>query len=626
MAPPSDPVADVWRSPELLGYVALFLDPSHAAWSFVRVNKAAAAATYGVRLSWALSSGLLATHEGRLHARSWCYRLTYKQRVKLLCRAAAADCSRESLEGAVVAAGLSPPPLKVLVAAASAGRLGVCRWLVEGLGCPGLHRLACLSLISAAGPGPGVVEEARAWLAPADLLLGWSAEQEAQAARGGVEAVADLLRNWQPGDVPQDHIRRWRKALDSVKARRDLEQPNIDVLTLARLAGFHSGFYRGPHAALAVARLAQLEPAAYYASTLIIAAKAGHVEAVRYLLSRGVRPHADWPDLPAFAASRNGHVGVLQALHEAGCMGDPAACFQAGLWGGSLPVVEWLVGTFGAPALRVDEVCLSCAARSGSVPLLRALPGLLGLAAPGWDRCRDVYWENAAESGCEEAVEWLAKEAGVPVESRQDTYRGAASQGDLRMVQRLRRLGCPYSARDAEALAEAARRVPASAAALPWLEEPGCPVSWGAAAAEAEAEARAEAEAQARANAEAKAVTLLNHVVYWTAVLLEGPRMQAKMTGGVNPCGPGHQTWGFVRYCLLVVFLPVAVTVSWLYVKGQPLRKRAFWVPIAFALTHMVVALIGLFESVIRLALVLGYHFGVWAMGEAVQMAIDREG
>ncbi|KAG2483162.1 hypothetical protein HYH03_017954 [Edaphochlamys debaryana] len=411
MSPPSDPVADVWRSPELLGCVAPFLDPSHAAWSFIRANKAAAAAAYG--------------DSGQPVPRT-------------------VSLGRESLEGAVVAAGLSPPPLKVLVAAASAGRLGVCRWLVEGLGCPGLHRLACLCLISAAGPGPGVVEEARAWLAPA-ALEGWSEEQEAQAAGGDLGAVSGVLRDSQTREGANDSRWPWQSAFGSLQDRRYLEQPPNGW---SYFSAASPEFYRGPHAALAVARLAHIESGRQAYTAMTAAAEAGHVEAVRCLLSRGARPDARWPDLPASAAACNGH-------------------------------------------------------------LLRALPELLGSAAPGWDRCRGACWANAAASGCEEAVEWLAKEAGVPQESRQDTYRGAASQGDLRMVQRLRRLGCPYSARDAEALAEAARRVPASAAALPWLQEPGCPVSWGAAAAEARAEAdahaRARAEAEARAKAEAEA-------------------------------------------------------------------------------------------------------------------------
>ncbi|KAG2493948.1 hypothetical protein HYH03_007878 [Edaphochlamys debaryana] len=623
MAPPSDPVVDVWRSPELLGCVASFLDPSHAAWSFIRVNKAAAAAAYGdnpkpvprtVRLGWALSSELLATPEGRIHARTLCYRLTYKQRVKLLCRVAAADCSRESLEGAMVAAGLSPPPLKVLVAAASTGRLAVCRWLVEDLGCPGLVRLACLCLVSAAGPGPGVVEEARAWLAPAALEW-WSEWQEAKAASGDLRAVKELLSSWRPGGAFPERIWRWYIALCKQAERQELRLHSNNFYLRARVALVTSQFFQGPDAALAVTHLTQMgaDPgfSLYLASfALHDAAKYGHAEAVRFLLSRGARPTDPLPAFGAKAAS-GAHVDVLRALHEAGCMGDPARCFQAGLEAGSLPVVEWLVGTFGAPALSLGEInhTLTTAARSGSVQLLKALPRLLGSAAPGWDRCRGACWANAAASGCEEAVEWLAKEAGAPDESRQDAYREAASQGDLRMVQRLRRLGCPYSAPDAEALAEAARRVPASAAALPWLEEPGCPASWGAAAADAAAEVQERARAQAQAGAaaqEAKAKDFVYRAINLSLVIADGPAVWAMVTGGVDPCGPGLQTWGWVRYRLLVLGLPLAVMAVWLHVRALPLRKLASGLPIGLALTQLAASLLGVPAS-IRLAITVGF-------------------
>ncbi|KAG2492109.1 hypothetical protein HYH03_009600 [Edaphochlamys debaryana] len=512
MAPPSDPVADVWRSPELLGCVASFLDPCHAAWSFIHVSKAAAAAAYGdsvrqqpvsrtVSLPWALNSGLLATLAGRIHARAMCYRLTRQQRSELLCRCAAADCSRESLAGAVVAAGLSPPPQEVLIAAAAAGRLAMCRWLVEGLGCPGLVRLACLCLISAAGPGPGVVEEARAWLAPA-AREGWSEEQEAKAASGDVGPVMVFVVGWRPGDgSPLHHP--WSAALGRAITRRELEQAPLRWPS-SRLLPVDPEFYSGPQGPLAVARLTQLEPRAYSSSALLSAAEAGHAEAVRFLLSRGARPDRIDGTLPDSAAACGGHIGVLQALHEAGCISDPFSCFLAGLYKGSLPVVEWLVEAFGARALCEAGITLQSAARSGSVQLLRALPGLLDSAAPGWVRYRGLAWAPAAASGCEEAVEWLARDCAAP--EGHMGYREAASYGDLRMVQRLRRLGCRYGARDAEALAEAARRVPASATALPWLAEPGCPASWEAAAAEArEGAGAAAAEAGAREGARAQA-------------------------------------------------------------------------------------------------------------------------
>ncbi|KAG2488787.1 hypothetical protein HYH03_012784 [Edaphochlamys debaryana] len=461
MAPPSDPVADVWQSPELLGHVAVFLGPSQTAWNLIRVNKAAGAAFDSngqpvprtVSLSAAFKSGLLAFPEARLQARVMCRRLTRRQRVELLCRCVAADCSREGLEGAVVAAGLSPPPLEVLIAAASAGRLATCRWLVEVLGCPGLVRLACLCLISAAGPGPAVGREARAWLAPA-AAEGWSEEQEAKAASGDLGAVDGILWGWEPED-------------------------------------------------------ANMEPAALGSCHFRAAAACGHVEAVRHLLSRGVRPDGPW------LGSRGG-VGMLQALHEAGCMADPALCFSLAVEEGALPVVEWLLETYGAAALRLRGSIAIAAARSGSVALLKALPGLLDTAAPGWDGYRGYWWPTAAGTGCEEAVE-LVFEKGSWAEEHYRAFRDAASHGDLHMMQCLRKLGCPYSDEAAEALAQAASRVPASASALPWLEAPLSAAVWKAEAAEAAARAEAEAayaEAMARTEAGVEtAVCFMEHMV-----------------------------------------------------------------------------------------------------------------
>ncbi|KAG2499439.1 hypothetical protein HYH03_002386 [Edaphochlamys debaryana] len=509
MAPSTDPVADVWRSRELLGCVAACINPNHAAWSFIHVNKAAAAAysddgqlvSRTVSLPWALNSGLLTTLEGRIHARAMCYRLTLKQRADFLCRCMAVGCPRESLEGAVAAAGLSPPPTEVLVAAASAGRLAECRWLVERLGCPGLTRLACLCLISAAGPGPGVVEEARAWLAPA-ALEGWTEEQEAEAVSGNVEAVNRLLCTRRMASGMEV---RWAEAVRLVEVRRQLEESPNGGLPWSAMSPY---FYSGPHAALAVTRLASLDPSRLMPCILDAAAHAGHVEAVRYLLGRGVRPHADWYNIESAATAYVSDVAVLQALHEAGCMGDPARCFRKGLLVGSLPVIKWLLGTFGAATLVADQHPLAHAARSGSMTLLRALPELLDTAAPGWAAPPGAKLASPAVSGCEEAMVWLA-EQGAPM--RAYAYVQAASCGDLRMVQRLRKLGCPYDARAAEALMGVARRVPASASALPWLEEPGCPTSWEPAAAEARAAveakhpARAVAEAWAQAQAQLKA-------------------------------------------------------------------------------------------------------------------------
>ncbi|KAG2487495.1 hypothetical protein HYH03_013914 [Edaphochlamys debaryana] len=527
-APPPDPVAAVWASPALLGCPASFLDPSQAAWSFIHVNKAAAAAfdSHGqllprtVSLRWLLGSGLLATPEGRAHARAMCYRLTLKQRVRLLCLSAASGCSLESLGGAVAAAGLSPPPVEVLVAAASAGRLAACRWLVEELGCPCLHRLACLCLLSAAGTA-GVAEEALAWLEPG-AKEGWSEEQVAAAASGDTMTTAVFIFHRLP-EAKRIKFIKWFGELLGVAHRQRLDQrSDWSPASNASLAA-EEEFYLGPHAAQAVARLAGLPWSESYEGMLHAACKAGHAEAVRHLLQRGVRL-GEFHCADVLAA-RGGHLGVLQALHEAGCVRDPAGmhllrrCMREGLEAGSLPVVSWLVETFGisdllpawgpprleswlcslpvtqwlertvGPALGFSRRSglYAAAARSGSVAVMEALPGLLG-EEPQWGGHAACVWPAAAASGCEAAVDWLAaRGVGSPPCGRE--YGNAARNGDVSMLLRLRKLDFPYGCLlAAEALAQAASCVPAAASALPWLAELGCPSNWGEAAAEARAE------------------------------------------------------------------------------------------------------------------------------------------
>ncbi|KAG2482637.1 hypothetical protein HYH03_018444 [Edaphochlamys debaryana] len=546
-APELDPVAAVWQSPELLGCVSSFLEPSHAAWSLIHVNKAAAAAASSdgtqpvpraVSLRWLLGSGQLASPEGLAHARAMCYRLTLQQRVRFLCHCVASGCSMESLQGAVVAAGLSPPPREVLFAAAAAGRVEVCRWLVEALGCPGLHRLSCLCLLSAAGaragPGPEVAKAALAWLEPA-AREGWSAREVAVAVRGDIPAVQRLIDE-QDGDDEYAYFMALstppRKGpnfarfdrlpsdfeLRRITAQRDLEQPSPHRQPWSCLATTQA-FYQEPHAAQAVFRLTEIPPEELTAFMLDTAAEAGNADAVRFLLSRGLRLRYRPPGVKAFAGlldsdddddffaefadfgdadglALGSNVEILQALHAAGCMGDPAARFKQGLEAGCLPVVSWLAETFGAEALGANILSYRTAARSGSVALLQALPGLLGPAVHG---PYHGALGDAASSGCEQAVDWIASQN----PSNWDiSFLSATHNSDLSMMQRLRKLGCRWGRQDPKHLAEAASRVPASASALSWAMEPGVPASWEAAAAEARAEAKAQAEAEARAEAE----------------------------------------------------------------------------------------------------------------------------
>ncbi|KAG2482636.1 hypothetical protein HYH03_018443 [Edaphochlamys debaryana] len=468
-----------------------------------------------------------------------CYRLTLQQRVRFLCHCVASGCSMESLQGAVVAAGLSPPPREVLIAAAAAGRVEVCRWLVEALGCLGLHRLSCLCLLSAAGAragaGPETAEAALAWLNP-DSMTNWGARAVTLAARGDIPALQGLIEDKDGDDVifrpfacsPLEILQRteedskcllrlcWGLELRRMAAQWDLEQPSPRQQPWSHSAG-HAEFYQGPHAAQAVSRLAEIPPRELTAYMLSSAAEAGNADAVHFLLSRGLRLRyrprridfslfdnddflASFSPTDAQDLELGSNVEVLQALHAAGCMGDPSGRLQQGLEAGSRPVVSWLAETFGAEVLGADVCVYPTAARSGSVALLQALPGLMGPTVPRWHSYRELL-EAAARSGCEEAVDCLA--AQDPSERGYGISCYAVHNGDLSMMQRLRKLGGRWGRHDLQNLAEAASRVPASAPALPWAVEPGVPASWEAAAAEARAEMEAQAQAAAGVSGQA---------------------------------------------------------------------------------------------------------------------------
>ncbi|KAG2491883.1 hypothetical protein HYH03_009835 [Edaphochlamys debaryana] len=479
-SPPLDPVAAVWQSPELLGHVASFLDPNPVAWIFTNVNKAAAVA--------------------------------FDSDGQLLPRIA----PLESLRGMAVAVGLSPIPLSVLVAAASVGRLVECRCLVDDLGCTGLHRLACLCLLSAASVG-AVAAEAQAWLEPG-THDGWSEADVAAAASGDIGAVLSVARPRLPTDRIDYESKLWMDELSRLAHTKLIERRPV--------VGSYAAspeFYRGPRAAQAVARLAELPTADLKPIILQVAAGCGHTEAVRHLLERGVRPAEAPAANPAeVQAARGGHLGVLQALHAAGCVRDAAGCFKEGLGAGSLPLALWLVETFGASTLdpawsdlptekqqQVVSDMFVLAARSGNAELMDALPRLL-VPRVGEEAvvvARDpgdpgLLWCAAAGSGCEAAVEWLVPRY-PPERAGPAAVAAAGRNSDVSMLLRLRKLGCPWNGLSTpDALAKAAGRVPASAAvALPWLQQPGYPSSWGAAAAAAQAELDARKEAEARVRA-----------------------------------------------------------------------------------------------------------------------------
>ncbi|KXZ47191.1 hypothetical protein GPECTOR_37g197 [Gonium pectorale] len=140
-------------------------------------------------------------------------------------------------------------------------------------------------------------------------------------------------------------------------------------------------------------------------------------------------------------------------------------CAREAASNGHLPVLAWLVETFGAGAVRMGPDLLVAAAESGSVQLM------------AWLRERGCGWDAsaitaAADSGCEEAVEWLVVQ-GCPVQGNGDPYSCACFNGDLAMAAVLRRLGAPWGPAGAVAV-PSARGAPLPL--LRWLLEEGCPV------------------------------------------------------------------------------------------------------------------------------------------------------
>ncbi|KAG2494523.1 hypothetical protein HYH03_007290 [Edaphochlamys debaryana] len=231
------------------------------------------------------------------------------------------------------------------------------------------------------------------------------------------------------------------------------------------------------------------------------ALKAGNVFAMRYLLSKGILPNdVDEHVIHLWDAAREGRLGVLRTLHEAGCdLGDLDQLTSYACRYGHVEVVAWLAETFGADEMALEEA----AAEPGSAGLLRWLRGGTGTAAglQGWAPGASA-WRGAAGTGDEEALE-LLHEWGVPLPA--DTsgvaklWAAAANNGDLRTLRWLRRVphgGLPWGPpwgppggttfalcafnRHVQGDEGAACRAPL--AALQWLLDEGCPVDWAAAA------------------------------------------------------------------------------------------------------------------------------------------------
>ncbi|KAG2496178.1 hypothetical protein HYH03_005778 [Edaphochlamys debaryana] len=185
-------------------------------------------------------------------------------------------------------------------------------------------------------------------------------------------------------------------------------------------------------------------------------------------------------------AARKGHLDVLRVLAKAGCPMNVWQMTDAAAVGGWLHVVEFLVETYGTPAVGgLRSELFEAGASSGSLGLMtwlreRGCPVTPSLEVAGM--VEERAWLGTTASGSEAALELLALKWRCPVPESGEPYACAVRNGDVRTLGVLRRRGVPYG-RCGKGLiaAAAAARLPVSALQL--LLEDGCePESWQRAA------------------------------------------------------------------------------------------------------------------------------------------------
>ncbi|GLC50019.1 hypothetical protein PLESTB_000333600 [Pleodorina starrii] len=223
----------------------------------------------------------------------------------------------------------------------------------------------------------------------------------------------------------------------------------------------------------AVARLQWLRGRGYplEAAVANAAVSVGNLAALRFLVEQaGVRPTG--VQVPVTEAARQGHLAVLQYLHAGGLRVNTRSVAEMAARAGHLPLVVWAVEGLGVAPADGAAWLLDCAAESGNLELMT------WLHVRGWALGPRAI-PNGAESGCEEALEWLV-ERGCPFPLDGGAYLEAAFNGDLAMLRCLHRLGCPWGP-PGELLADCIRNeIPV--AVLQCLLDLGCPEpDWDAA-------------------------------------------------------------------------------------------------------------------------------------------------
>ncbi|GLC49925.1 hypothetical protein PLESTB_000323600 [Pleodorina starrii] len=434
--------------------------------------------------------------------------LTRKQRLQLLCLTAASG-SVANLEVALVSAGLDLR-CELLEAAAAAGQLDMCK-VLRARGCPwgrslsaaaeAGHRHVCEWMLASGCPlnwavvfsaARGGREDSMQWLLTE--MQGRSNDGVYGLCRSLLEAAAAYLslaalqRLWQQlmagrhGRKLQQQLEQIRQADrgDILAAAARSTTPDwqakvewLEGLGYPRKASACQDAVWAGNSDAAVARLQWLRGRGYPlgAGLADTAVSYGNLAALRFLVEQaGVRPTGD--QLCVADAARQGHLAVLQYLHASGFTVNAFFVAEEAALMGRLPLVAWAVEDLGVAPADGTACLLDCAAASGNLELMT------WLHVRGWALGPKAI-PNGAESGCEEALEWLV-ERGCPFPLDGGAYRMAARNGDLAMLRCLHRLGCPWGP-PGKLLADCIHNV-VSVAVLQCLLDLGCPeMDWDAA-------------------------------------------------------------------------------------------------------------------------------------------------
>ncbi|GFR41069.1 hypothetical protein Agub_g1709 [Astrephomene gubernaculifera] len=462
-SPQQPGLSRVWPQllPELAERIISFLPPNEVACTVRLINKAAAAQFRGPGYTTVKLSSPVPPHAFKEQwERPGAMRRLTLQRRQALQMLTAHSGSLQNLQVAVAVTGILLTQAydgrftSVAQAAAEAGQLEMCQWLVQQ-GYP-LHEV----MKAAAGAGQWAICE---WCLAAGCS--WSAGAVYAAARGGhvglmewllqlrpaegarvqaaellraaafgceLHTLQRLYRDW-AGEQQQvsDHVKKIIVAAAARSSTPDWQ---------AKLVWLETQGFPGSNACSGAAscpdaldRLRWLRGRGYPLDEDVagVAAERGNVEVLQYLLlSEGIGPSLDCGS----GAAACGSLGALALLHAHGCPMD-VGTVRAAAREGHLHVVVWLVETLGA-ALQLGTEVFSDAAYSGNLELLR------------WLRERGCPWDadaiaEAARSGCDEALEWLVEQV-CPWPDDGLPYVEAARNNDLATLACLKRLGCPW--------------------------------------------------------------------------------------------------------------------------------------------------------------------------------------